>query len=114
MHEKWMVTLNGELLCGKKEKIHIEIAGRKLLTECVKVNELFAGVEIIIGLNTINQLGEVLIRDGMAIFDKLSCAAVVSNVDMNISESNFVARFNRKNWEVDWQWKNDMKPSCGN
>jgi len=71
-HDEWIVTLNGELLGGKKEKIHIEIAGRKLLTECVKVNELLAGVEIIIGLNAINELGGVLIRDGMATFGKLS------------------------------------------
>ena len=83
---EWITTMNGDVVQGERSRIKISVNGRVIVTDCVKVNQLLDGIDMIIGLNTINELGGVRIKENKAYFEMSQ--KTDQNEEMLIKDAN--------------------------
>ena len=83
---------------------------------CFVLDVLLQGVDMIMGMDWIRQLGGVIINDGVKFIKENSSIGNVSadecksSGDLNvlsIDDSDFKAKFNGTFWTVEWKWKNE-------
>ena len=121
--------------CRGETKLVISVMGTKLYVECIVAEQLLNQVEMILGMDIINMLGGVTVKEGKVQFlnsagtiikqkQQETVATASENTRANenrptemrddtteaipitIQDKDFVAHFNGKNWSIKWIWKN--------
>ena len=98
--------------------VGIEVEGRSLTVVGVAVEQLIKGIDVVLGMDVIGQLGGLIIRSGNVQFVDKKCAAAVDVQDKDniceIKDKDFVAKFDGTDWTVEFMLKNEMLPSLTN
>ena len=120
-----MAAFDGSAIqCKRRGGLEI-IVGDVLFTVDAVVDErIVKGVDIVLGLDAITQLGGVTVDNGKVEFGHVQFAAIACAqstselVDANdpciIEDVDFFAKFNGEYWTVEWVWKNQKPPKLNN
>ena len=109
--------------CHGRSNVKLELEGHQLIVEVIVADRLVPGVEAIIGMDVICQLGGVTVtRDGVKFETARSASTVqlsengykaVGEKSMVIEDQDFRAEFNGREWTVEWFFK-DNPPELRN
>ena len=108
----------------KKSGLEITVGEVIITVDAILVERIVKGVDIVLGLDAITQLGGVIIHNGMSKFGHVqitaaACAeptAELADTDdaCIIKDTDFLAKFDGEFWTVEWFWKNQKPPKLTN
>jgi len=90
------VRCDGEVCCK------MVIYGNSFQLRCLVLQNLVAGIDVILGLDAISHLGGVTINDNGLKFGKQCCATINP---LSIEDADFRASFDGQRWVISWEWK---------
>ena len=100
-----------EVSCIGLSPINVSVLGRNLSTDAIVVESLLDGVEAVIGMDLIGQLGPITVNGSTIALMKEDIAAAGRNMsEWHIEDKDFNADFDGKNWTVGWKFKNTERP----
>lgn len=100
-------------------RVRVEVVGHALTVVGVAVEKLIGGVDVVLGMDVIGQLGGVTVCSGNVKFGLNICATVMEHQSETlhvheIKDKDFVANFDGTNWTVEWVWKESKPPQLKN
>lgn len=107
-----IVMMNGEIARSEgMQVVHLIVDGKEISLSCI-VSKLLRGCDILIGMDAIEQLGGVVIKNGAVQFLHGNHVAGVSldmprDPDLTIVDKDFHAEFREGRWVVSWEWNED-------
>src|SRR5678815_4887194 len=108
-------TFNGDIVkCQGKEVVNMKIVGKIIQVEMIVVEKLLDGVDAIIGLDIIFELGGVSLSREKITFgiEKLQNlnvnVATMANKKLSIEDKDFCAKFDGERWIMRWKWKENV------
>lgn len=115
-----IVMMNGEVARSEgMQVVDLLVDGRKISLRCI-VSKLLHGCDILIGMDAIEQLGGVAVKDGCVQFlngshvaPGISLAACPIDSCLTIVDQDFRAEFRDGRWIVCWEW-NEEEPILQN
>ena len=120
-----VIAIDGsEVPCRGEATVSMTLEGYNLKVNCLVVERIFEGVDVILGMDVINRLGGVSVVNNCVKF--LGCKADserimnegnVANVaveELRVDDPDFEARFNGTVWTVRWRWKEGRPPELKN
>ena len=141
VHSRLVVGCEGETFvsafdgrqvkCKGHTVVQVVINNKRLSVRAVVSDMMINNVDVVVGLDVIDQLGGVMIREGVVQFLNHDVSLVATdNVRprpscaegklREIDDEDFHAVFDGKHWTVEWLWKNNQpvvlknKVSCYN
>ena len=111
-----------EIKCKGLAMITITVRGIEVTTKMVVAEQLIEGIDFVIGMDVIKDMGGVEVGDG---FVKFGCEEVCavgqlvgsapSNSEVHrVEDKDFQAWFDGEEWVVRWKWKDDQPPVIRN
>lgn len=70
---------------------------------CLVMDPLLSGVDMVLGMDFINRMGGVTIRNGEVKFEQETLCATTT--ELRLEEDDFSAVFDGTKWTVKWKWK---------
>ena len=90
------------------------------MVDAIVVDKTVEGVDVVMGIDAINQLGGVMLGNGIIKFHYVQsavnvCVESVSKLPIGndtcvIEDTEFYATVNDEYWTVEWFWKNKKPP----
>ena len=72
------------------------------------MNRITDGIEVIIGMDVINEMGSVTIKEAEVKFGDVHCAMAAHRLNVcKIEDKDFEANFDGEKWMVKWKWKGE-------
>ena len=119
---------NVSVKCRGWCKVKLLVRGTEVVVEAIVTEHLVAGIQVVLGMDIINQLGGVSIMGGVVRFGQKSvecCNAVVGNAKrdvvgassdttLHVEDKDFDAKFDGKEWIIRWKWKSTEQPVLKN
>ena len=121
-----MAALNGSVIqCKSRGGLEITVGDVLRTVDAIIVDRIVRGVDIVLGLDAITQLGGVTIDKDMIKFGHVQYAALAcaeaenateaseladSYITLIIQDIDFVARFDGEYWTAEWFCKNQKQP----
>ena len=123
--ESRMVAVDGHSVrCRGVANVSLTVAGTQVKLVVTVVDQIVGGVDVILGMDVIQQLGGVLICGGRVQFGTVSCSvqcsAELPDVSMDhkptdfIQDKDFEASFADNKWTVRYYWKEGAEPRLTN
>ena len=118
--ETYMVAFDGrQVKCSGTCLVKLVVAERQVEVCAIVVDEVVEGIDVVMGIDIIDQLGGVAVCKGTVRFGGDMCLASVSPESAEssmceINDRDFQAVFNGDHWTVKWCWKGDSPPSLRN
>ena len=113
-HPSKIVAFDGrEVNCKGKAAIEVKVGDEVIDVDVIIVEDMLNGVDLVLGLDAIQKLGGVTVSDGVVKFGRSVCAlADRSNTSesIHISDKDFVANFDGKQWTIRWKWRYKVAP----
>ncbi|XP_068224554.1 uncharacterized protein [Palaemon carinicauda] len=130
VHSKFVPRCKGEVYISAFDGSHIKckvadcvelgVNGKCVTVRAVVSNQLVNGVDVVLGVDVIDQLGGVTVTQGKVCFGAFGVASVGQEIkrrlcgerDKNsstvvIEDPDFHARFDGQKWTVRWFWENN-------
>ncbi|XP_068224614.1 uncharacterized protein [Palaemon carinicauda] len=130
VHSKFVPHCKGEVYISAFDGSHIKckvadcvelgVNGKCVTVRCVVSNQLVNGVDVVLGVDVIDQLGGVTVTQGKVCFGAFGVALFGQEIkfrlggerDKNsstviIEDPDFHARFDGQKWTVRWFWENN-------
>ncbi|XP_068231906.1 uncharacterized protein [Palaemon carinicauda] len=105
--------------CKVVDCVELGVNVKSVTVRAVVSNQLVNGVDVVLGVDVIDQLGSVTVTQGKVCFGAFGVASVVQEIkhrlggerDKNsltvvIEDPDFHARFDGQKWTVRWFWEN--------
>ena len=118
--EMYMVAFDGrQVKCSGTCLVKLVVAERQIEVCAVVVDEVVEGIDVVMGIDIIDQLGGVAVCKGTVRFGGDMCLVSVGpesaeSSTCEINDRDFQAVFNGDHWTVKWCWKGDSPPSLRN
>ena len=104
-----------EVKCLGETTAEVIVRGIPIVLRALVVDHLVGGVDVVLGMKAINQLGGGTFKDGQVTFGRCSATgmAVVEGgekigarepEDCRIEDEDFLATFDGEKWTVEWRW----------
>ncbi|KAK4318086.1 hypothetical protein Pmani_010884 [Petrolisthes manimaculis] len=118
------IKKGGEIKCKGADWVRLRVNGEYVTVRAVASDRLVEGVDVVLGVDVIDQLGGVAVAQGKVCFGALGVASVCqesvsresehklnegcggSSSNVVIEDSDFHAVFDGQKWTVKWFWKN--------
>jgi transposase InsO family protein len=106
-----IMTVNGSSVsCAGTTMVQLGVGERKLVVHGLVLERMVPGVDVILGMDVITQLGGVTVKMGGATpraqFGVVCCAVPPRRSQLvQIEEKDFWADFDGDHWTVGWRWK---------
>ena len=72
------------------------------------MNHIIDGIDVIIGMDVINEMGGVTIKEAEVKFGDVHCAVAAHRLNVcKIEDKDFEANFVGEKWTVKWKWKGE-------
>ena len=121
----YMTAFDGrEVECRGLCMLDLEVTGIPVRVRAVVIDSLVEGVDVVLGMELINQLGGVTICRNQVRFGGLQCSAAVREEltprgsmgggACSIKDKDFTAVFDGEYWTVEWVWKGEQIPVLKN
>ena len=122
----YMTAFDGRVVkCHGTSQVELEVEGMPLKVKAVVMDKIVNDIDIVMGMDVINELGGVYISGRMVKFGDGHCLAAaghtwsdegrtVDEESCQIVDKDFTATFNGKYWIVEWRWKEDRAPVLKN
>ena len=123
--ESYMNAFDGRAVeCHGFSNVQLVVDGMAISVTAVVVEALVAGVDVVLGMDVIEQLGGVTVRKCKAQFGGGTCmvANKVSTAEestlpgklIRIDDKDFCAKFDGREWTVEYFWKDNTVPTLRN
>ena len=120
-----MTAFDGrEVECRGISWVDLEVAGRLVGVRAVVVDSIVDGVDVVLGMEVIDQLGGVLVAGSKVQFGGEQCLVAARSVSLSdgdgrggicaIQDKDFNAEFDGEHWTVKWIWRDDQPPKLKN
>ena len=98
--------------------VDVNLSGFKVRVKVIGAENLLPGVEAVIGMDVIREVGPVIVKGNNVEIQGLHHVATIASarerpID-NIEDKDFSARFDGFVWTVEWKWKNGCTPELKN
>ena len=112
--EAVMVAFDGrEVVCKGLALVNLQVGEKVISHEVTVVENMVKGVEVVLGMDVIGQLGGMKVKKGEIEFG--TCAASGSKrFNPDIIDRDFEAYFDGKIWEVKYFWNDNGPPDLKN
>ena len=88
--------------------MEIKVCGVRVKVKAILMNHIIDGIDIIIGMDIINEMGGVTIKKAEVTFEDVHCAVAAHWLNVyKIEDKDFEANFNGEKWTVKWKWKGE-------
>ena len=88
--------------------MEIKIRGIRVKVEAILMNRIIDAFDVIIGMDVINEMGGVTIKEAEVKFGDVHCAMAAHRLNVcKIEDKDFEANFNGEKWTVKWKWKGE-------
>ena len=95
-----------DIKCKGARQVEIKIRGVLVKVEAILMNRIIDRIDVIIGMDVINEMGGVTIKKAEVKF--VQCAIVAHWLNVcKIADKDFEANFNREKWTVKWKCKGE-------
>ena len=122
--ETFMVAFDGrQVRCCGMSRIKLNVAKKLVEVSAVVVDEVVEGIDVVMGIDVIDQLGGVTVYRGTVSFGEAMCLAAIPAVGTEsdnprpiceINDKDFHATFDGTHWTVEWHWKGGSPPHLRN
>ena len=117
-----IITVNGHEVKSIGEiKVTIMVQDITFVIDCLIMEELFTGVDVILGMDAISKLGGVVVhQSGVDFMQKVGkhnnhvAAAALPTHTVSVTDSDFLAKFDGVHWKVRWKWRGGHPPLLKN
>ena len=121
----YVIAFDGSVVqCKESGGLEITVGEVTITVDAIVVERIVKGVDVVLGLDAITQLGGVTIYNGMIKFGHVhvtatACVETISELADNneaciIRDTDFLAKFDGEFWTVEWFWKNKKPPKLTN
>ena len=84
--------------------MEIEVRGLQVKVEVILMNHIIDGINVIIGMDVINEMGGVTIKKVEMKFGDVHCAVAAHRLNVcKIEDKDFVANLDGEKWTVKWK-----------
>ena len=98
----------GDIKCKGAWQVEIKVCGVRVKVEVILMNCIIDGIDVIIGMDVINQMGGVTIKEAEVKFGDVHCAVAAHRMNVcKIEDKDFEANFKGEKWMVKWKWKGE-------
>ena len=97
-----------DIKCKGARQVEIKVRGVRVKVEAILMNRIIAGIDVIIGMDIINEMGGVTIKKAEVKFGDVHCTVATHRLNVcKIEDKDFEANFNGEKWMVKWKWKGE-------
>lgn len=94
--------------CKGARQVEIKVCGMHVKVRAILMNHIVDGIDVIIGMDVINELGGVTIKKAKVKFGDIQCAVAAHQLNVcKIEDKDFEANFDGDKWTVRWTWKGE-------
>ena len=94
--------------------MEIKVRGVQVKVEVILMNRIIDGIDIIIGMDVINEMGGVTIKKAAVKFRDVHYAVAAHRLNVcKIEDKDFEANFDGEKWRVKWKWNSGATSSDG-
>ena len=109
LHPKEILTVDGRIAqCEGEILCNLVVQGREVSINCLAMKRMIRGVDVILGLDVIGNLGGVHVSNDGASFGLGAVAIKNRPCNESITDEDFEAVFDGKCWTVKWRWKDEV------
>lgn len=127
--EGFMTAFDGRnVKCRGVSWVQLEVAGKPLKVCAVVLDNIVNNLDLVIGMEVIDQLGGVLVDGNKIQFGVGQCSVASAtknevkdgdvggdeNVLCRIEDKDFTAKFDGNCWTAEWSWKDNQPPKLQN
>ena len=93
-----------DIKCKGAWQVEIKARGVRVKVEVILMNRIIDGIDIIIGMDVINEMGGVTIKKAEVKFGDVHCAVAAHRLNVcKIEDKDFEANFDGEKWMVKWK-----------
>ena len=97
-----------DIKCKGVWQVEIKVRGVRVKVEAILMNRIIDGINVIIGMDVINEIGGVTIKEAEVKFGDVHCAVAAFRLNVcKIEDKDFEANFDGEKWTVKWKWKGE-------
>lgn len=113
-----VITVDGSRVrCSGTVTVTVEVDGARVTLECLVMDNLLKGVDVVLGVDFIGRIGGVSLTSsgvefahrphGRVTMAAAAAAAPTKTSTLNIEDRDFQATFDGRRWTVKWKWKEE-------
>lgn len=107
-----VMAFDGSVIeCSEEEVMTVNYNNINIRLKIIATENLLSGVDFILGMDGIEEMGGVSIKNNKVKFGKEEehCVMVIEKKPvLKIKDRDFEARFDGEKWLVRWKWKNEI------
>ena len=93
-----------DIKCKGIRQVEIKVHGVQVKVEAILMNRIIDRIDVIIGMNVINEMGGVTIKEAEVKFGDVHCAVTAHWLNVcKIEDKDFEANFDGEKWTVKWK-----------
>ena len=97
-----------DIKCKGARQVEIKVRGVRVKVEAILMNRIIDGIDVIIGMDVINEMRGVTIKEAEVKFGDVHCAVAVHRLNVcKIEDKDFEANFDGEKWTVKLKWKGE-------
>ena len=97
-----------DIKCKGARKVEIKVRGVRVKVEAILMNRIIDGIDVIIGMDVINEMGGVTIKEAEVKFGDVHSAVAAHRLNVcKIEDKDFEANFDGEKWTAKWKWKGE-------
>ena len=97
-----------DIKCKGARQVEIKVRGVRVKVEAILMNRIIDGIDVIIGMDVINEMGGMTIKKAEVKFGDVHCAVAAHRLNVcTIEDKDFEANFDGEKWTVKWKWKGE-------
>ena len=105
--------------CRGKSSVYIMVGHHKLFLSAIVVDNMLDGIDVVLGMDAITELGGVTVSGGSIEFGSDVCIGAVGwstawcaeeEPSLSIEDKDFSAWFDGQKWIVRWHWRGGQEP----
>lgn len=112
-------TVDGrDAKCLGETTAEVTVQGVIIMLRALVLDHLVGGVDVVLGMKAINQLGGATLREGQVTFGRLGAIGMVGVEGSDkigsqkpeaccIKDEDFLANFDGERWTVEWKWTSE-------
>ena len=93
-----------DIKCKGAQEVEIKVRGLRVKVEVILMNCIIDGIDVIIGMDVINEMGGVTIKEAEVKFGDVHCAVAAHQLNVcKIEDKDFETNFDGEKWTVKWK-----------
>ena len=93
-----------DIKCKGARQVEIKVRGVRVKVEVILMNRIIDRIDVMIGMDVINEMGGVTIKEAEVKFGDVHCAVAAHRLNVcKIEDKDFEANFNGEKWTVKWK-----------